>query len=976
MTSGSKASMAPLLAAVKRGWAGWKGEAAMVLLAGALVLVAYPAVAFQGKTFLASWNAAGVNGVDPPPRSVQTSEDGVRLDKGASTWAFEPWARVNNRIWRSGRVPLWNPYQGMGAPQAANFQSAVFDPLLAGVHINPTPLMWDLSFFLAFALGAAGLYLFLRGRGLDRLPSWTGTAVFVLSGYFFLYSNNHFFRTYVYLPILLYFADRLAAGGELRTVVLFGVGIAGCFLIGMPEATLLVVGTVALYALRKVVFARARDRWRLALRFGGAFAFGLALAAPLLLPAAEYTAQSYSLHRPEDKTGLVAEPPGLLLNWLLPYVYGRPGENLFGTGFSGTRNWVGVASLVMVLSAVASRHALRRYGGYFFAFVALAALLKCYENPSLRWVGHLPLFIRVNFPVFGLPVLAFCLATLTAIGVQALLDHDVAPRRLAVLSGILAVGLLALTLANWQLLTALPGGHLWGELLRAALFLAVAASAVTLTLRKSSPGVIGLLAAVAVFGELVALAPRGFQSDRADMFIEPTWVHFLKKNLPADQGRVFATDAKLFPNTAGAFGLQDVRSLDALYPERYFTYIRTFIQPEVKSRFVGGPFGQDEEQRPAAIFRNPMFDLTGVRYVVTAGADPGNPVINDFFATHAATATVRQSWFDIAGDGRSVLFVHSGVRAELRMPPDAKRLSFSFALHSDAFRDPIADGVDAHVVPAGRPVTDALWSTSIVPGRDAPTWRDTSVAIPMGTAAVELVVTPRGNASTDWSGFADLRIEGSDGRPSSKPQYRRVVSGDGAVVYENTSRLPRAFVVHEVLSARNQAEAIGRFEGLGQRMAEGGRVIVDRFDPRRQAVVEGTLQTPVTPCPGQSPVRITDHEADRVVVELENRCPGVLVLTDTYMSSWTAQVNDRRAKIHPANIAFRGVEVPAGRVRVVFTYRPRSFAAGVLIASGALAGATGLALATVIRSRRASRRKPKRRSGDDDPGSGSIDGLH
>ena len=52
-----------------------------------------------------------------------------------------------------------------------------------------------------------------------------------------------------------------------------------------------------------------------------------------------------------------------------------------------------------------------------------------------------------------------------------------------------------------------------------------------------------------------------------------------RRSGPERHSRVFGLDGKLYPNTAGALGLQDIRALDALYVERYLRYVRTFIAP-------------------------------------------------------------------------------------------------------------------------------------------------------------------------------------------------------------------------------------------------------------------------------------------------------------------------------------------------------------------------------------------------------------
>ncbi len=48
---------------------------------------------------------------------------------------FQPWLEFNRGMIRSGRLPLWNPMAGCGAPHLANGQSAVFDPF----HLDRLP---------------------------------------------------------------------------------------------------------------------------------------------------------------------------------------------------------------------------------------------------------------------------------------------------------------------------------------------------------------------------------------------------------------------------------------------------------------------------------------------------------------------------------------------------------------------------------------------------------------------------------------------------------------------------------------------------------------------------------------------------------------------------------------------------------------------------------------------------------------------
>jgi hypothetical protein len=74
---------------------------------------------------------------------------------------------------------------------------------------------------------------------------------------------------------------------------------------------------------------------------------------------------------------------------------------------------------------------------------------------------------------------------------------------------------------------------------------------------------------------------------------------------------VLGVDGKLFPNTAAALVLQDVRAWDALYVERYWRYWHTFIKPEVWLGITG-------EDRLPRLQDNPMFDTLGIRAILSS----------------------------------------------------------------------------------------------------------------------------------------------------------------------------------------------------------------------------------------------------------------------------------------------------------------------------------------------------------------------
>jgi hypothetical protein len=796
------------------------------LLASCIViLIAFAPVLFGGRMIsTAGKGAAGTNGVAPFPfePAADYSPD-FRPDQGASTWQFEPWVEVNHRAYSQGDLPLWNPYQALGAPLAANMQSAAFDPLLLPVNLHPTPRTWDFAIIGAFLLGAIASYLFARVLGMAALPSFVASSAFSLSGYFFLYSNNQFSRSYIYLPILFLLVELVLRSRRLWPVFGLGLAIAGNFYVGMPEASFFVIGSATLYAGIRVVQQRRTTPWRRSLaRLGGGSLLGVLLSAPLLLLFRQYEALSFNTHKSGAGQGTLTDAAWGLLNWIVPFFHGIRGSFLA----PGVRNWVGVAVLVTALLALSGRTETKRLHAWFFFGLGALLLLKVYDFGILEWVGRLPVAERITFALFATPVVGFTFAVLAGIGVQVLWKSDLDVRRFLILlastAALLAV--LAVTGDRWKLITQ-PTVHyelkVWG---RAAAFGLLVIGAALLSVRFKSRWW-AFLAVVAIVAELFTLAPFSIYAKRADPFATPGWMTLVAAAQQSEpDSRVFAIDTKLFPNTASALGLQDIRALDALYVERYWRYVQTFIEPTLEDRFTGGP---PVEPNAAHFEDNPMFDALAVQTILS---------------------------------------------------------------------------------------------------------------------------------QQDLANVSTLRFLGQD---------------LDTRVYENADAYPRAWLVHNVHIVNDEDAAFGFLTARSRR--EDHVAIVDGFDPRHEAVVEssdhptdaklGGMRNGSSTCDGAGDqVTIQDYSAQSVTLRVDAACAGLLVLPDTYYPGWSATVNGRARTIYATDGAFRGVTVPEGSSTVVFHYRPRPFAVGIVLALVGLAGFGAIAGLGMWRRRR---RSPSQDSADE-----------
>jgi hypothetical protein len=172
---------------------------------------------------------------------------------------------------------------------------------------------------------------------------------------------------------------------------------------------------------------------------------------------------------------------------------------------------------------------------------------------------------------------------------------------------------------------------------------------------------------------------------------------------------------------------------------------------------------------------------------------------------------------------------------------------------------------------------------------------------------------------------------------TSVPRILVAREGEGVTLVDNPDALPRAFLRSRYELTR-PAAAIRRI-ARGD-VALGREVLLER-DPGLAGSGEVAGGT----------ARIAEDLPERVVVEVEARAPALLVLTDSHYPGWTAQVEGRPAEILLANGLHRAVRVGAGRQRVVFEYRPRSFRRGAALSLLSLAALVSVVAASRWRQR-------------------------
>jgi hypothetical protein len=140
-------------------------------------------------------------------------------------------------------------------------------------------------------------------------------------------------------------------------------------------------------------------------------------------------------------------------------------------------------------------------------------------------------------------------------------------------------------------------------------------------------------------------------------------------------------------------------------------------------------------------------------------------------------------------------------------------------------------------------------------------------------------------------------------------------------IYKLTPTAPRAYLASRLIPVDSES-ALQEAE-------------LPDFDRQTEALIEeanvdelkgdyGLRDQTTRPDGASGSVIIRGYRRNAVVVDVETERPAVLVLHDIYYPGWEVDVDGEQATLLRVNLLFRGVEIPPGRHRVHFLFRPLS----------------------------------------------------
>ena len=353
-----------------------------------------------------------------------------------------------------------------------------------------------------------------------------------------------------------------------------------------------------------------------------------------------------------------------LVMFIVPYFFGQPHHSWLNdyNGHIMTRGYFGVTATLFAVAAVVAALRKKSTGNslvYFFAVVLLLMMGKFYGLPLVNWIGGLPVANMVNFGKYMGPLMAMCTAVLAGIVLDKLAKPEMESAALKKASRIL---ILIITITFFYFLRYMMDhpdalSRLWRfssiysnsvvgivflQVAVALFFMGLIVWGATLYQKQKffDNKKIQIFIIIVALAELFIYVPNpGFsknRNERGDIFKKAPYIDFLQTHLK--EYRVVGVERILYPCFGTAFGIGDIRVLDALLPRRYMEFVGNyFTLPGAPDRFTGDE-GIDFGNKA---IRNAL-NLLGVKYIISHSDITGGNLSEDILKHGKIVSTPGQ----------------------------------------------------------------------------------------------------------------------------------------------------------------------------------------------------------------------------------------------------------------------------------------------------------------------------------------------
>jgi len=898
-----------------------------------LLLLAAPPVILAG-----AWRMAGVSAI----------EDDLLY--------YLPCRAFLGQSLRQGHWPWWNPYVWLGYPLAADPQAGFWYPFTYLFALLPATLAYPVSICLHFSLAGWGMYRFVRATGRCRWASLFAAVAFQFCGFLVAHrAHLTMHHAAAWLGWILFAWHRFALVGGARYFV-FAVALGGLqLLVQHVQVSLITAVITAGY----VLGLYARRRPRLAWQLPAGMALSAMLAGIQLVPTWALFARSTRAEPFYDLFVQNSFEPISAVLWIFPMIFGSRTPNFYAQPWWGPSHLceqAAYASIAVLTLAAASFGLWRRDRQVRFWLIAAGVSLALglgRHNPLTRLLFEVPVLNGLRVPArwllgfsLALPILAAAVLDQLRPG-RPLRDRASASVRAAalgflpVLTGFWLVMMVIARVVRTRFAPPTPEAidralrvanpAIWIPLILVGLTMFTLVQVARSATRRRKAALMGLLLVdLFSFAGFVDMDRTTYTSVR-ELRSQPlaAWIH--ERESASQPGRLWVPRIEadyrrplevLWPATNM---LLDVPTLHGYGP---------LVLQQTRALMRFQPWGSTEAA--VGLLRNSrLLASLAVRWIAVR-----SPEERALLRAAGAGEDDGQALAPLGAPNDRPRPIEAG--RDLAWPVELDRAGL-YAFEFEAIPDVDADRQRWYVTletPQFRPLATVhtFEPADLAVGRRR--WR-----------CYFLCEQPAGQAR--------LRVACFRGRPVAiaKPHFGRVADLDAAnEAMRFACELPNGVRVYEIPGAMPPvrfARGLLRVESLA-RAVELATFRAVAVGLPQVAIVEGPGPATASNLPDGT-ISLVDRRTDRLELDVQVPADGFLVVAESYDPGWQATVDGAPVPIFRTNAVVQGIEVPAGRHRIVLRYRPEGLTAGAICSGTAATALLAILLAGPLRRARGRR---------------------
>lgn len=362
-----------------------------------------------------------------------------------SIFSFYPWKLKSIESLKQGMLPIYDPNTYMGHQLFASGTTGVLYPLNFIFFLTNFNIAWGVLVSATPLLSALFFYLWLRNKGLEKIPILIISIAYAFSAFVALQvSFINTSHSVLWLPLILFSIDKILERIQIRYFILLIFSLFASLNAGFFQGSLYITAAAFLYALYFCLISKKNKKFLLIV---AAFIFPVILSAFQILPFVEVVGESNRISN-YGATGQSSEifeffvPLQFLITTFFPDFFGNPGKaNYFGG--TNSRAWVGYfefnnfTGTLMILGLIPGLALLKKQKEVlFFSILLIFTLILSTPNPIATFPYNisLPIFSSL-VPSRMLVLTQFSLLVIAAYGLNMIFKKHIKIKSFLLITG-------------------------------------------------------------------------------------------------------------------------------------------------------------------------------------------------------------------------------------------------------------------------------------------------------------------------------------------------------------------------------------------------------------------------------------------------------------------------------------------------------------------------------------------------------------